>query len=213
MCPSCKLTIIRRKGDLCAVCSKPTWKGRIKERYVGEKLIEWAEDELVPMFTLTDKTLPNNEGFKYRIDFYYDLGSYFVACEVDEHEHSYRSYPPRCELVRMYNITKTRQTPGVFIRFNPDELKINGETTRVSKQQRECILLQTLQNYFQTSLRPTGFLTIVYICYSQPSVFMHGERSPYMSTHVFNNELEYEQFVGSVYPKDCQSTGPWYSRN
>jgi hypothetical protein len=128
-------------------------------------------------------------------------------------EHSLQSYPPRCELVRQYNITRSRNAPGIFIRYNMDAFKIGDVTERVPKAEREALLLTVLQEHLQTT--PTAFLTIVYICYTQPSGHMHGQALQYVTTQPFATELDYEIYVGSVYPNDCAATPagtPWYTK-
>ena len=175
--------------------------------------MEWAEDDLIPMFNSSDKPLPTTDGPRYRMDFYYDLGHYFVCVECDEKEHGLLSYPPRCELVRMYRIALARQVGGIFVRYNPDSLKIDGVNVKVSKVQRESILLSILQHYFQSHMKPSAFMTIIYICYTQAVTHMHGELYPYTCTQTFETQLDYEAFVGSVYPNDCQAKGEWYKRD
>ena len=176
------------------------------------KLLEWASDDLIPLFTSSDKKIIGTDT-QYRIDFYYDLGHYFLGVECDEKEHAFLSYPPRCELVRMYRIAIARQVGGIFVRYNPDSLKIDGVAVKVSKVQRESILLSVLQHYFQSNMKPSAFMSIIYICYSQAVTHMHGESYPYTCTQTFETQLDYEAFVGSVYPNDCQAKGEWYKRD
>ena len=176
-------------------CETPTWKGKIKESAVGSKLVEWAEDNLIQHFTSSDKVLPNTDGPRYRMDFYYDLDQYFVAVECDENEHAFLSYPPRCELVRQYRLALMRGIPAVFVRYNPDGFKIGGVIARLSKEQRESILLPVLQHWFSSTMKPTSFITTVYICYSQAGGRLHGESWDYVCTQTFATEVDYEQYV------------------
>lgn len=204
LCRSCRIWQVNKKNIICATCNKPGWQGKVKEKAVGLKLLEWASEKKIPLFTCADKALPGT-GTRYRMDFYYDLGHFSLAVECDEAEHALKGYPPRCELVRMYNIRKTLEVPAIFVRWNPDSFKINGDTMRVSQARRFELLKDTLQYYIKEG-PAQNFMVVVTICYSQPVETMHGERLPYVTTQQFPSELEYETFVGNVYPNDCNST-------
>jgi hypothetical protein len=205
--------MVQNRGHICAQCEKPLWKGKIKESAVGARLLEWAASGLIPPFTSADKTLAGS-GLPYRVDFSYNLASHFTGLELDEHQHSLRGYPPRCELVRMYRIAIALGKPTVFLRVNFDAFKIGDTTERVPKAEREALLLAVLQEQLQAA--PTAFLTLVYICYSQPSKRMHAQARAYVTTQPFETELDYEAYVGSVYPFDCAAAPagtPWHTRN
>ena len=205
LCPRCPVaTIVSRRGALCATCKQPAWKGKQKERKVYEQLVQWSSEGAIPTFTSADKTLPGS-GTKYRIDFYYDCTKYFVAVECDESEHALKGYPPRCELVRQYRIVNDRGVPAVFIRFNPDAFKIAEETEKLGQARRYELLKETLQDYIREG-PGENFMIVVMICYSQPVGKMHGEKLPYVTTQRFPTKLDYESFVGNVYPNDCNAT-------
>lgn len=213
LCPKCPIeapTKVHRVGSLCAKCAKPLWAGKKRERAVGAKLLEWSAAGFIQTFTSADKSLPGTN-LHYRVDFSYDLQSHYTGVECDEHEHSMRGYAPRCELVRIYRLTCALGKPAVWIRYNPDAFKIGVKTARVPRVQRESLLLLVLQAHLQVI--PTDFLTIAYICYSQPAVRMHAEIHDYVTTQRFATELEYEQHVGAVYPTDCAAAAgtPWYA--
>ena len=149
------------------------------------------------------------------MDFYYDLCGYFLAVECDESEHALKGYPPRCELVRMYNIRRGLGVPAIFVRWNPDAFKINGVTESVPQTHRFELLKDTLQYYLKEG-PGQNFMVVVTICYSQPAGTMHGERLPYVTTQQFPTEVDYEMFVGNVYPGDCSSTTSkkdWFVRD
>jgi len=113
----------------------------------------------------------------------------------------------------MYRIAIALGKSTVFVRYNPDAFKIGDITERVPKAKREALLLSALQEHLQNT--PTTFLTLVYICYSQPSKQMHEQQQAYMTTQPFNTEVDFEAYVGSVYPNDCAATPagtPWYTQ-
>ena len=215
LCPKCPVeapTQVAKIGALCAKCEKPQWRGQIRERAIGKKLLEWSAASLILPFTSANKTLVGS-GLPYRVDFGYDLPGHFVGVEIDENQHSLRGYPPRCELVRMYRIAIALGKSAVFVRYNPDAFKIGDVTERVPKAKREALMLSVLQENLQTT--PTAFITLVYICYSQPTMQMHGQQRAYVTTQPFYTEVDFEVYVGSVYPNDCATTPsgmPWYAR-
>ena len=213
LCIKCQIWTVPKTGGQCATCRTPGWQGKIKEKVVGLQLLQWASDGKIPLFTLADKTIPGS-GLRYRVDFSYDLASHFTCLELDEHQHTLRGYAPRCELVRMYRIAIAINKPVIFLRHNPDSFKIGDVTEHVPKAEREALLLAVLQEHLQTV--PTAFLTLVYICYSQPSKQMHGQQRAYVTTQKFETEVDFEEYVGSVYPNDCAATPagtPWYTKN
>jgi 3-hydroxy-3-methylglutaryl CoA synthase len=112
----------------------------------------------------------------------------------------------------MYRIAIALGKSAVFVRYNPDAFKIGDVTERVPKAKREALMLSVLQEYLQTT--PTTFLTLVYICYTQPSRQMHMQARAYVTIQLFKTELDYETYVGSVYPYECGAAPagtPWYT--
>ena len=202
LCTSCQLYTVKRTNTLCATCGIPGWQGKKKEKAVGLKLLEWAHQDEIPLFTCADKALPAS-GTLYRMDFYYDLGSFFLSVECDESEHALMGYPPRCELVRMYRLRNGLGIPAIFVWWNPDAFKIDGVAERVPLTQRHELLKETVQHYIKEG-PGSNFLVLVTICYSQPAKTMHGEALPYVTMQLFQTELDYETFVSNVYPHECK---------
>ena len=74
-------TRVRKFGALCAKCEKPQWMGKLREKIVGAKLLEWAAASLIIPFTSADKALAGS-GLPYRIDFGYNLPDHYIGVEV-----------------------------------------------------------------------------------------------------------------------------------
>ena len=68
---------------------------------------------------INNKQFQNDCCLKYRPDFIFDCGSYFVIVECDEDAH--RQYDKECEIIRMNNISIGIGLPTKFIRYNPDK--------------------------------------------------------------------------------------------
>ena len=132
---------------------------------------------------------------------------------MDEHEHGYAIYNPHCELTRVYNIAVDIGKPLILVRYNPDEMKINGLTERVPKATRHALLLEVLKEHFARGA--TDFLTVTYICYSQPTRMMSHEPRAYSTTLRYETMLDYECYVGTAYPEGCAPRvpgTPWHTK-
>ena len=212
LCPTCPRefpNIVRNKGDQCSVCSKPSWQGKIREKAVGAKLVEWAEHGEIPLFTSADKSI--SIGTKFRPDFFWNCGLYNVILEVDEEQHNQASYNASCELTRMDGLAESSSVPTIIIRFNPDAFKISGMTERVSKDQRYEVLLEVLKQHLTTG--SGNYLTICYVFFNQSNRLMHGERLQYVTHQTFQSQVDYETHAGGLYPSGCSgAAGPWYAK-
>ena len=217
LCPTCprECAFIVKKGKQCSICKTTPWQGAIREREVGSKLMEWADAKCIPSFTSANKVLrQGNITRNYRPDFFYDCGSFAVIIEVDEDQHDRSAYNPNCELTRMYSIAQACAIPTIFLRFNPDSIKINGLTERVPKPMRHAILLEVLKEHLANGSQ--DFLTISYLYYSQPVRLIHGETRAYVTTQRFKTEVDYETHVGALYPQGCGGPAqdvPWFTRS
>jgi hypothetical protein len=101
-----------------------------------------------------------------RIDFVLQLSGSIVFLEVDEHQHRY-GYDPSCDMRRMAHVMQAlaldgNTLPVVFLRYNPQAFKVDGETCRTLRVDREARLLRWLADHRPDPSRP---LTIVYMYY------------------------------------------------
>jgi hypothetical protein len=154
LCSGCKKVYVQKIGEYCSICNPRAYKkSRIQEAKVVAYLDELAYSGFIPMYTAWNKANPNADKKacgKARPDVLYDLGTHIVIVEVDEHQHDYVSYSPRCEQIRMAKITDGYRTvPGLvlpvhFIRFNPDAQKVGGVTTKTMFPLRMAALRQLL---------------------------------------------------------------------
>lgn len=102
------------------------------------------------------------------IDFVIEKGTHRFALELDEYQHGDTNawyYAVNEELFRMQNVIKATtisETKGalVWIRFNPDAYKIDGEKGLVKIKERKEKLLDLLENYI-----PKGEDEIIYMYY------------------------------------------------
>lgn len=130
-CTNCNLFNVNKKNNfLCMYCS-PTPRMESKERKIKALLEKNG-------FTFAhNKQIKNDCCLKYRPDFLFDCGTYFVVLECDEYAHA--GYEQECETVRMNNISTGLGLPTLWIRYNPD-------LPRTSDNQRHTKLIKTLKD-------------------------------------------------------------------
>ena len=139
-------------------------------------LQEWAEQGLVPKFTLWNKQNPVADPVqcgRYRVDFVFEWEEGVVLLEYDEQMHSDRDR--RCELVRQAEVSLGYGgRPVHWIRFNPDAFKVGGCTRKTGKKERDAALLEQLRAHVLKA-DYAHLITIDYVCYDpQP----HASNSP-----------------------------------
>lgn len=109
-----------------------------------------------------------NETKYSRIDFVIFHNNIYFLVEIDEYQHT--SYNPDCEIVRMTSIFTSaidggNDLPMVFVRFNPDAFKIQGQTQKFPLKKRYATILKFIQEY-----QPEQPLAIRYFFYSDDSL-------------------------------------------
>lgn len=83
-------------------------------------------------------------GGAYRPDFVFDMGTYIIIIEVDEHQHAFRGYS--CDEKRMVDIFNSYGgLPVVFIRWNPDSYCVAGKPRKTLLRSRLDLLLSELE--------------------------------------------------------------------
>lgn len=105
-----------------------------------------------------------------RIDFLIDLNSHIIMLEVDENQHRFGYGGVSCDMRRMTQIQETLAIDGntipiIFLRYNPDAFKVDGETVSLKKKDREAILVEILQDPTHEIFNTGSSLTIQYMFY------------------------------------------------
>ena len=95
-----------------------------------------------------DDRIIDNSCVKRRPDRVYDCGSFFVIIEVDENQHS--KYTNGCSfdkktqenrrMCQIHEALSNGMIPVIFLRFNPDNFKVNGKLQKLNMQKRLDIL-------------------------------------------------------------------------
>ena len=143
-CTSCKLFQAKKRTNyLCIYCNPEKSNNRKSKENIVKEFLESNNFDFVH-----NKQIINDCCLKYRPDFLFDCGSYFVVLECDENEHS--GYEKDCEIIRMNNISSGNRLPTLFIRYNPD---LKG----IRQKKKHSKLLETLNTClnFEMLLDPT----------------------------------------------------------
>ena len=165
-CKSCKLAMILNKDDLCGFCDPTMIKNT---RLMKQKEIKSLLDAKKYKYTLYDKIIDSKCGLS-RPDFLFDCITYCVILEVDENQHiKYNNQQTGtnydCETVRMFNIFQTIGMKTIFIRYNPDDYKVNGIKQNITKNKRHGMLLKCLNTMMKQNPEKLDHLSVAYIYY------------------------------------------------
>ena len=221
LCSACHLTVVAKRGDVCASCNPlPSKKSKDKEKRIAAFLQD-PENELIP-FTRWNKTIPDAQLCgKYRPDFVWELSMmqkmfgfgfseeeeggggdpcFAVILEVDEHQHKYRSYSLGCELKRMGEIVQSfNGLPVHFKRFNPDSFKLKSLKVRRAnylQYHRLGILRERLKDTFNDPNFADNLITIEYLFYD------NEEESEIIQTHKFKTLEDYVLWMNKLIEED-----------
>ena len=159
----------------------------------------WNSRGHIPEVTRWNKGNPTAERTQcggFRPDFVTETELGVWILEFDEEMH--RSYPKRCELERMVRVTLGYGGLSVFwIRFNPDEFKVDGKTFPTSREVREEVLLKVLKDAMGYA-DYDHFMTICYLFYDKPE----NTQDNYVQKFQFKTTQEYLEWIDSVAPED-----------
>ena len=199
-CITCTNTTSKR-GVQCGTCCPSTSKrSRKSEKRLEWLLNTWAEEEKIPKYYTYDKIIPgiNSAACNARKpDFFYDMGSWILVVENDEHQHVRED--GRCNLVRVQDIANAVGTlPMYFIRYNPDEFKVSGTKHRLPLEQRHAVLLHHIQEIIANP--PTdNHITIRYLYYNCNQC-THPRTCSFVHTDTFKTMVEFGAYIESTYP-------------
>jgi hypothetical protein len=133
-CKNCNLINILDCNSLCNYCNKTT------NYLYQQKTIQKLFDDNNIKYVSTDKIIDNGACGKERPDFLFETPYHFVIVEVDEDQHKSRAC--ECEQIRMVNIYNALGLPTIFIRYNPDKFKVNGQVKNITQLSRQKNLLK-----------------------------------------------------------------------
>jgi hypothetical protein len=104
---------------------------------------------------------------KERVDFMYECKTHNIGIEADEKQHKYN-----CELGefnRMKNIffALGQDAPLIFIRYNPDNFRVNGVLQKIPQSKKEDELIRWVKHYMENI--PEHICSVLYLFYDEYS--------------------------------------------
>lgn len=130
-CNGCKLPFILNANNLCYYCDP---ENSMKVRFAKQNKVKFYLDQHGYKYVTFDKSINNSECIKDRPDFLFDFNTHFVILEVDQNQH--RDRVCECEFNRMINISQALGMPTIFLRYNPDEFKVNDKIIDINQNIR-----------------------------------------------------------------------------
>lgn len=168
-CINCQFYQVRIKGEMCSICAG--YRENSEEFKLRDLINIWFQD----MNIIHDKIIEGS-CLRYRPDFFIEAPKgHIIIVEVDEYNH--KDYDINCEVVRMFNIQQAIMTPIVFVRYNPDTYKPDGNKTKALKRKHRYNKLRaTIARliHFPPEFLP-GIPEIEYLYYPQPRIELLNE--------------------------------------
>jgi hypothetical protein len=143
-CVSCGLLDILDHDGFCYSCKPSVFNTfRLAKQNAVVKFL--SHIDYIPKPISVDAIATDSEcDLKSRPDivFLSETGTHYVIVEVDENQHKDRN--ESCECVRMVNIGEAFMKPTFFIRYNPDDFKVNRKRQKITDNARRKILAEHL---------------------------------------------------------------------
>ena len=119
-------------------------------------------------YKIQDDRTVNSYCNMYRPDRMYDCGTHMVIVECDEHQHrnykycsSYKSLE-HSELCRMHEIQNAAGLPCIFIRWNPDDFKVEEKVCKNYNMKDRLKLLVKWIEYSIKSIPDNDLIPVKY---------------------------------------------------
>jgi hypothetical protein len=165
-CKGCsRENMLLDKNDLCVTFCKPNSiyqqqkREKKKEKLVLNYLDKYIkippEIKIIDNECLAINLQDCNRRFPDRA---YDCGTHIVIVEVDENQHRGYTKDDNCELKRMHQIYEVVGLPCIFLRFNPDNYRVQSKLQKTNM----AIRLEILQKWVEKCLTMSTTKGIVY---------------------------------------------------
>ena len=137
--------------QLCLTYCRPVELSINAKKIIKKKeglVLSYLDKNIKTSIKPIDDRIIDNSCVKRRPDRVYDCGSFFVIVEVDENQHS--GYTNGCSfdkitqenrrMCQIHEALSNGMIPVIFLRFNPDNFKVNGKLQKVNMQKRLDVL-------------------------------------------------------------------------
>lgn len=81
-----------------------------------------------------------------------------MIVEIDEHQHKGYSTEENCELIRMHQIYEVTGIPCIFLRYNPNDFRVNSKLQKVNNIKK----LETLSTWLKFCFNKHDTVGIIY---------------------------------------------------
>lgn len=147
---------ILNKNGLCLNFCEPDEKYKvIRLQKKKEMLVLKYLDEnfkKLNIKVISDDKIVDSRCNRKRPDRIYDCGTHYVIVEIDENQHTRNCKDG--ELTRMYYVQAACGINCIFLRFNPDDFKINNQVQKVNMNERLKILVKWID--YASTCSPTN---------------------------------------------------------
>jgi EsV-like protein len=173
-CEDCNLFEVKHDNTKCSYCN-PNARQKTKEKEVYDFLKKNNIE-----FEYNKSTY--KECGQYFPDFKIDCNTHFIVIECDEEQH--KQYTKECEFSRMNNIYLYNGLPTIFIRFNPDDFKINNKRHQIKIKTKLNKLLELINKYKDIELK--NCIELIYMYYNCDCI----NNCDYIHIKKFENECK-----------------------
>jgi hypothetical protein len=145
------------KDSLCGMCADvPFYEESKRMKKLKETMmVKYLRNSIKECDEILADKIIDSTCNLYRPDILYDCGTHIVVAECDENQH--KNYPwESCSLnkslehmeeKRMYEIMVAYGLPAIFIRWNPDNFKVNGTMSKRYNNDKRLNILVKWVNY------------------------------------------------------------------
>jgi hypothetical protein len=181
-CNICYNNDLLNKDGLCITYCQPNQLyQQIKQEKKKEKTVMNYLDKYVKLsniINITDDRVINTFCNHYRPDRMYDIGTHCIIIEVDEDQHKGKrascSKGEIGELARIHEIQNAIGINCIFLRFNPDNFKVNNKTKKINMNERLKLLVKWIEKCEsmipQTDLEPVKYKYLFYDDWNETDV-------------------------------------------
>ncbi len=182
-CKSCNLLMILNKNEICEFCDPDIFQKYI---LIKQNSLQNVLESYNIKIDSIDKTIDNGMCGKERPDFVFDMVSFILILECDEHQHKDRL--KSCETTRMINIGQSYGgIPVYFIRWNPDTYKPGNKIKKPESINKRhtilCDFIKAIQNGTYT-LPSDSLVSAIYMYYDG---WTNLDDAKWQSIHKFEN--------------------------
>ncbi len=157
------------KDNLCGICcDKPFYEESKRMNKMKETImVRYLRNNIKENKEILANRIIDSTCNLYRPDILYDCGTHIVVVECDENQH--KNYPwescsinnslEHMEEKRMYEIMVAYGLPAIFLRWNPDNFKVNGT---INKKYNNNVRLEMLIKWIKYCMRMTIEPGVIY---------------------------------------------------